>query len=494
MMYVLYNTALFLLSPLLFGLLFLRLLFDKAYREGVGQRLGFFKDGGRRPRARGQVPGVGGQRKLSTMVSDSDLPASGTRPPAPIIWFHAVSVGEVIAAEPLVRAVRLEYPEASLLLSTVTTTGQTTARLRLPEIDRFFYFPFDLPGVVQRVLRYFSPDLFVFLETELWPNFLKALSQKGISSVLVNGRISPRSYRRYRWVTLLSKQVLARVTLFLVQTERDVRYLIDLGADPKKVFRTGNQKYDQALASVPPDPLSLRDQLGILPEHTLFIAGSTHEGEERMLLSTYRSLLSEVPEMVLLLAPRHLDRLPHVEDDVRTAGFVPVLKSKLETGGLGPGARGQGEYKSNAWASASPAPGPRPPTPGPQFSASSPRVILLDTLGELGRLYAAADLIFIGGSLVPIGGHNLLEAAVHGKVVFFGPHMVNFEEVAQQAIDEGCGVQVRDHEDLAESLMGWIATPERVLDGEARARKWVASHRGSVEKNMAWISKLLQGR
>jgi len=428
-MYALYNTMLFLASPFLFALLLVRLFSDRNYHLGLPQRFGF-------------VP----------------LPAS--RKGKPVIWFHAVSVGEVVAAEPLVRAIRKAYPAATLFLSTVTATGQRTALLRLPEIDQVFYFPFDFPGTAGRAIRRLSPDLFVFLETELWPNFLRALSRKEIPAVLVNGRISPRSYRRYRWVRPLAARVLGQVRLFLVQTERDAEHLLLLGADPEKVIQTGNQKYDQAMWATPPDPSAVRNEMGIRPGEKLWIAGSTHPGEERLLLAAFRRLLDKVPEMVLLLAPRHLERLPEVESDVAAAGLFSIRKSALCA-------------------------------PPAQEGSRRGRVILLDSLGELARLYAGADLVFIGGSLVPTGGHNLLEAAAMGKVVFFGPHMENFAEAAGQSIAQGCGIQVKDAEELAERLGQWIDAPARLLEGAARARRWVSSHRGAVEKNLEWILRLI---
>jgi 3-deoxy-D-manno-octulosonic-acid transferase len=461
-MYAFYNITLLLASPFLLGLFLFRLVADRTYRAGVMERFGFVKDV---------------RRKAGGFQSSTPYPIPHTPRRPPVIWFHAVSVGEVMAAEPLVRAVRAAYPGATLLLSTVTVTGQATARQRLPEIDRLFYFPYDLPGVVQRAIRRLSPTLFIFLETELWPNFLRALSRRKIPSLLVNGRISPRSYRRYRRIRPLAKEVLSNVSLFLVQTDRDLQYLTDLGADPKKVIRTGNQKYDQAAGLDRSDPAGLRLRLGLSAGEKLLIAGSTHEGEEEMLLSAYRNLISSAPEVVLLLAPRHLNRLAAVDAAVRKAGLTPIRKSELAEGVEAKGWRGEASNLKPGTSS-----GSLPPIS---------RVILLDTLGELGGLYAAANLVFIGGSLVPVGGHNLLEAAAHGKVVFFGPHMENFAEVARQALAEGCGVQVKDPEDLSAALLGWLRSPERLSEGGARAKEWVASHRGSVKMNLEWIRRFI---
>ena len=436
-MYALYNLSLLLASPFLLGVLLFRLLTDREYRPGLPERFGFLRP----------------------------VPARKPGREGPVIWFHAVSVGEVVAAQPLVRAIRRTYPRAILVLSTVTVTGQKTARLSLPEVDWTFYFPFDSPGSTKRAIRGVSPDLFIFLETELWPNFLRALSQKGIPAVLVNGRISPKSYRRYRWVRPLAKRMLSQVRLFLVQTDRDVQHLLLLGADPQKVVRTGNQKYDQAIQSVPPEAGPLRAELGIRPDDLLWIAGSTHPGEEAVLLSAYRTLLEKAPRTVLLLAPRHLDRLPAVEAQVQEAGLLAVRRRAV--------------------------PKPLAEARRPMEGGARPRVILLDTLGELAKLYAAADLVFIGGSLVPIGGHNLLEAAAAGKVAFFGPHMENFAEPAAQAVAHGCGVAVKDADDLARTLGEWIDAPLRRQEGEARAREWVASQRGSVERNLDRIVQLI---
>ncbi len=426
-MYLLYNGILLVAS--LGGLPYfaLKSLHTKKYRAGFGQRFG-------------HVP-----REIVTAFR-------GTRP----LWVHAVSVGEVMAAVPLVRALRHRFPELPLLVSTVTDTGQATARDKMAA-DASLYFPLDYPWVVRRAIESVRPRLFLMLETEIWPNFLRELARRGIPAMLVNGRISPRSFRGYRRLRPFMRQVLQPIATFSMQSKLDAERIIAIGAEPSRVHITGNIKYDLALASPPiADEGALRASLGI-GDDPVFMAGSTHRGEEELVLDVYLQARAQVPNLRLLLAPRHLDRLQEVEALLRSRQLAVQRKSLA----VEPGRR----------------------TDAP--------VLLLDTLGELATLYAVGTVVFVGGSLVPIGGHNVLEPAAHRKAIVFGPHMHNFHEVAAVLLDAGGAVQADMPAALSEAVIALFKDPERRQALGEAAYRVLQENCGAIERNVQLIADLL---
>lgn len=427
LLYFSYQFLMILFLPFILLFILGRLLFRPGYRGGIGQRFGLYPNG--------FFDALQGKK---------------------VFWIHAVSVGEVISSGLLVQLLKERYPDAALVFSTVTPTGQAAARRRLKGIDCFIYFPFDLIWVTRSVVRKISPSLFIFLETEIWPNCLLALSENKTPSLLINGRISERGYRRYRWVRFFLAEVLQEVSLFLMQTERDAAKMIDLGAPPERVERTGNMKYDQAASggtlSVGRD---LPSELRLAKGERVMIAGSTHEGEEEAVLEAYSILLSALPSLVLIIAPRHLERLAGIEPLLSEKGFSTVRKGKLSV-------------------------------PAQRESGS---IILIDTLGDLDRLYSLADFIFVGGSLAPVGGHNVLEAAACRKPVFFGPHMGNFQEVADQLKGSGGGIEVGSGKELGEK-MTWLAQhPEEYRKKGESAYLVVSNNRGAVKRNLERIAQ-----
>lgn len=446
----LYQAVILLSLPILALLLLWRLLGRPLYREGVMQRLGLY------PR-------------------DFFKPLEGKR----VIWVHAVSVGEVISSELFIQSLRARYPEAGIVFSTTTPTGQAAARQRLKGVDRFLYFPFDLPWVPRSVIGQISPALFIFLETELWPNFLRTLSKRGISSILINGRISEKGYRRYRWVRFFLSFVLEEVSLFLMQSERDAEKIRTLGAPEERVIRTGNMKYDQAAGKAEPIAdfgvriAALREKIGLQPNEKLMIAGSTHEGEEEAVLDAYRIVTETIGPIKLLIAPRHLERLERVEALLSAKGITSVRKTALSE-------MRNAEDKDLKSA-----------IRNPQSAIDSP-VILLDTLGELDQYYALADLVFVGGSLVPIGGHNVLEVAAGRKPVFFGPFMSNFKEIALQLKGAGGGIEIADGKELG-NQMAWLAQhPDEMKKRGESAYQVVLSNRGAVMRNLEQVARWLR--
>ncbi|PYM20826.1 MAG: 3-deoxy-D-manno-octulosonic acid transferase [Candidatus Rokuibacteriota bacterium] len=376
------------------------------------------------------------------------------RPPVPVGWVHAVSVGESIAAAPLLEGLRRAYPALPLVVSTVTETGARLVRERFTPLASHRYFPLDFPRVVQRAIDSIVPAFFVCMETELWPNTLRALAARGVPTMIANGRLSDRSFRRYRLVRGAMKRVLGDVTVFGMQSAEDARRVIALGAAPERVVVTGNLKSEPL-----PDPAGAADLwhrlLGLAANQPVWIAGSTHRGEEEAVLEAHTRALLDRPNLALVLAPRHPERVGEVLGVLKSRGLAAVRRSDL----------------------------PARRTPG--------AVIVLDTVGELAQLYGIADVVFVGGSLTPLGGHNMLEPALRGKPVLFGPHTHNFREAAGVLVDSGGGRVVRDANELGGELRRLLADADlRARLGEA-GRDAVAAQHGAVRATLDLIAQYL---
>ena len=372
-------------------------------------------------------------------------------PAEPRGWVHAVSVGESAAAVPLVEAIHRRWPELGLVVSTITPTGARIVRDRLAGTAVHRYFPLDLPGPVRRALDAARPRFFIAIETELWPNFLRALARRRIPSMIANGRISDRSFHRYLRVRWLMRRVLADVTVFAMQSEEDARRILALGAPPSRVVVTGNLKSDLVPEAEPVDA-AWRERLGLGATERLWIAGSTHRGEEAIVLDVFLRARARCPGLGLLLAPRHPERAGEVEDLIRERGLVPVRRSRLPDGH---------------------APG---------------GVVILDTVGELAALYGVAEVVFVGGSLVPIGGHNVLEPAMRGKPVLYGPHTSNFREGAERLQRSGGGIVVKDGLELERELSLLLEDPELARRTGDAARAAFAGRQGAVHATLDLIA------
>lgn len=386
------------------------------------------------------------------------LPAGIDPGGRPSIWIHAVSVGEVQAARTLIPGLRERYPGHGLWLSTTTRTGRAVAG-RIEAVDGLFYFPLDLPVVVDRVLDRVRPALFLAVDTELWPNLLRRCARRGVGTMLVNGRISDRSYPRYRLVRGFFRRVLADVDRCCAQSEESARRLVDLGAPPDRVVMTGNLKFD---ATPAPRPDARARDEGLLrlfrfaPDRPVLMAASTHPGEEGPVLDAFVRLRTRVPDLVLVLAPRHPERGAEVAALAAGRGVAAVRRSRLP----GDGARPAG-------------------------------VVVLDTVGELAALFQVATVVFLGGSLVPAGGHNVIEPAAWGKPVVFGPHMQNFAEIADLFLANRAGRQIAGVGELEPVLAELLAdAPQRDALGTA-ARSLVAANRGAAARSLAEIAAVL---
>jgi 3-deoxy-D-manno-octulosonic-acid transferase len=376
------------------------------------------------------------------------------------IWIHAVSVGEALTARALVAELRARYPRLRLFLSTTTIAGQQVARRNLQQLDGVFYFPFDWAFIIRRTLSIVNPRLFIMMETEIWPNLLRISRARGIKTMVINGRISSRSYPRYRLVRPFFRHVLADVDRFCMQSEESARRLIDLGADASRVTVTGSLKFDSLQIPTPTAHGKPRERVlrffPLPPHRIVVIGGSTIRGEEASVLRAFARIKATMPGALLILAPRQPERFAEAERLAREAGFVTVLRSQL-----------------------------------PIDAEPRVDVVILDSVGELAQLYQIATAVFVGGSLVNQGGHNILEPAIFGKPILFGPHMDNFREIAETFLTNGAAVQVQSERELEELLLTLVSDPVRRARLGAAARALVEANRGAKDKTLAAITDLL---
>jgi len=414
-MYFLYDIVLFLATPLILVYDMVRAWRRRKRRKGIAERLGKYDAG--------MLTDLAGQKT---------------------VWVHAVSVGETIAVKPLIKALKEELPGIRIVLSNVTETGRSIAE-KSAGIDHCIYFPFDYHLTTKRAMARIRPALAIIVETEIWPNFLRAARERGIPVLLVNGRISDRSFPRYLSFRRFFRPVLANVSAFCMQTAEDARRIIAIGAEPDRVQVTGNLKYD-----IPVNALSsekrreLRETFKVPGGAMVIIAGSTHAGEEELILSAYQRLLAKGRECFLVLVPRHPERAAQVVGVLNNFAMRFTLRSALD--------QREGEFGAG-------------------------EVLLVDTVGELMRFYAISDIAFVGGSLVPTGG--------------FGPHMHNFRESAALLLSGGGGFQVKDREELASLLLSLLDDPEKRSGAGRNGMRLLLENNGATKKQMDVIKKML---
>jgi 3-deoxy-D-manno-octulosonic-acid transferase len=428
--YRVYNILLTVLAMLGLPLLPALCFFGKRYSMGLGERLGFY----------------------SQEVRSS---AKNRRP----LWIHAASVGESLAAACLAEEVKKRFPHQKILVSTFTQTGYETARRVVPDASVVF-LPLDHPWIVKRTLAAFEPSLIVFLETEIWPNLLRSAHRAGIPTVLLSGRLSPRSFKRYSRLSRFFRAVLENFTMMGMQTEEDADRAKRLGADPRKVIVTGNLKLAASQsASGDESELAhlLRSSGASDTRRPVLVVGSSHEGEEAILLDVFCSVRQRFPDLQMILAPRHPQRFVHVEKLLQATGLNFAKKSQLA--------------------------GQRLP---------QQEVLLLDTLGDLAEFYAIGDIAFVGGSLVDAGGHNLLEPARFRRPVLFGPYMANFAALAKEMRDKGGGIEVRGAPDLAREIGELLQDPKKRLAMGEKAYHVAIDNRGVGERASNLLSLYLQ--
>ena len=376
------------------------------------------------------------------------------------IWLHGASVGEMVAISPLVKEIKNLMPERKILVSAVTVGGYDMARQIMPEADAIINFPLDLPFVASSMVSRIRPGIFIMVETELWPNFLRAIRERNIPAMMMNGRISEKSAKSYRYLSSLLRDMLNTINLFCMQSSIDAKYITQLGANPEKIIVTGNTKFDQTYAEVSPEDLATyKSELGLGEDAwPVIVAGSTHRTEEEAVLTSFTALRKKYPRARLIIAPRKLNRIEEIKKVNAKFGYEMGFRSKLK------------EME-----------GKRPEFP----------VLMLDTIGELGRIYAIGDIVFVGGSLVRYGGHNVLEPAAHAKPILVGPSMEDFKDSYSLLSKAGACRMVSDADGLAEAFL------EIAGDDNLRKRMGEASiqiireNRGAALKTIHYLTDLL---
>jgi len=430
MIYLFYNTFFTIFLLLSAPYFLLRSLLQNRFRQELAQRLGLFPN-----------------RSLK-------------RP----IWVHAASVGEVFCSIPLLKRIRKEFPQCEIVLTTMTRTGNQAAKTFIPEANAVLFFPVDHPLPIQRAIARIKPSLLLIAETELWPNLLRSCGKKGIPIIVFNGRVSEKSFRGYLFFRFFFKECLKHVSLFLMQTEEDRMRIVEIGAASDKTKVVGNLKFDQTISSPTQEAVSgMARDLGLKGKEVILIAGSTHSGEEEMLLDFFKDLRKTDRHVVLLLAPRHLERLEEVEKILRKESLSWIRRTSCS----------MGQDRSD-----------REPK-------ELPEVVLLDTMGELMSLYSLGTLIFIGGTLVPVGGHNPLEPLFFKRCVLFGPYMFHFSEISRSLIKAGGAIQVGGREDLFFHLKRLLSDERARKEVGEKGYQFLQKHRGATERMFGEIQPFL---
>jgi len=399
------------------------------------------------------------------------------------IWIHAVSVGEVLSGVTLARQLKAAYPGRPLIMSTTTITGQALARERMPFADAVIYFPLDWSFCARRALDAVQPALVLVLETEIWPNFLREAGRRTIPIIFVSGRISDRSFARYQkflaatgfFLRPLLRDALSHASAYLMQSEKDAERIRALGAPGDRVVVSGNLKYDSELPA--PTPLSnwLEAEVKRSGRSPIIVAGSVVATEEPLALIAFGTLQGEYRNALLVLAPRKPEQFAAAAEFIEESHRKFIRRSALpipspaQTAGRASEPVGHAAIPDNV------------------------TILLLDSIGELASLYRLADGAFVGGSLVPSGGHNILEPAAFGKVPVFGPSMENFAEIASRFVSAGAAIQVESPEDVGVAWIESLRNPERMKEMSEKARSLVEGSRGATARALARIAVHLNG-
>lgn len=430
-MFLLYNLFLFISGLVLVPYYLLRGFRYGKSRRGIRERLGYYTDA-----------------QLQQLRDNQ------------VIWIHAVSVGETRAAMPLISALRQRYPEHLILVTNVTETGHTVA-LENSQVDLCLFFPFDFSWAVRKSLELIRPQIILIVETEIWPNFVRQANALAIPLMLVNGRLSDRSFPRYLMIRVLLSPILQCFNFFCMQSQVDAERIIALGAASERVENCGNLKFDHQVLNLSEEDIAVLKARYRIPDKTLvLVAGSTHEGEERQLLEAYQVVSAAIQQpLLLVLVPRHPERRRDLQALLKEMGIRGRLRSEF----------------SDADA-----------------LLAAGEVLVGDTLGEVLPLYSAADLVFVGGSLVPVGGHNLLEAALASKPVVFGPHVHNFKEISTKLIRAGAGIKVEDKEQLVQVLDTMLRDPARCRAMGEAGRALIAENIGATDRTVHHAERIVK--
>jgi 3-deoxy-D-manno-octulosonic-acid transferase len=386
------------------------------------------------------------------------------------IWLHAVSVGEMKTAESLITKMRAIFPSKRFVISNITQTGHNIAVSVAREKDVVIYFPMDLSFIVKKLVRLINPAIFIAIETEIWPNLITELAVKNIPVILANGRISPKSFRNYHIIKPVMRNILRKTTLFCMRTAADAERIMGLGAPADRVNVTGNMKFDSVFIKNEKESLEwppIKNRCAWLSKSSkLIIAGSTHRGEDGKILKSYKILKKDFPNLSLLIAPRHIERTEEINTLIEKAGFHTVRISEIE------------ERCVNF-------------TSEETVTADDNSVFVLDSIGRLGSLYKLAYLVFMGGSLVPHGGHNFIEPAAYAKPIVTGSHVHNFKDLCSLFLSNRAVEVVNNDKELVYSFERLLSDEKKSEDMGQRAKQVVSENIGSTDRNIALIKQFL---
>lgn len=427
-MQVLYNLAAILVVILIIPVFMIRSIRERGFVERIRQSFGFFPKGALDPVAKKNC-----------------------------IWVHAASVGEIVATSPLIKEFRHEFPKSPILVSVVTTSGYEMANRIIKDADSIIYFPLDLPFVSASVFKKIFPRVFLNVETELWPNFLKAARENRVPVMMVNGRISEKSVKRYKYMFSILRDMIGTVKLFAMASPVDAGYVKQLGAPEELVTITGNTKFDQTYTDVTDaQRKKILTDMGLTDAKEIFLAGSTHRGEENFVLKAFKAIRENHPKARLVIAPRELLRTREVVALCKAAGFTVGTRTELQK---------------------------RPP--------ANEDIIILDTIGELGQVYSVGNVIYVGGSLIAHGGHNILEPAAHGKAIIVGHHMENFKDLHALFKNRNACITVNNDDELAAQAKKLFDEPEERRRLEEETIKIVHENRGASRKSAILLRQML---
>jgi 3-deoxy-D-manno-octulosonic-acid transferase len=374
--------------------------------------------------------------------------------PQGVIWFHAVSVGEAEALFPLVRQMQKQHPDAKLLITTTTPTGSARVKAVMQETVAHVYLPYDVPDAVNRFMQCFKPKLAVIMETEIWPNLFISCGKNNIPLYIINARLSEKSSRGYQKIPALVRPALAQVSLIATQTQDDASRFIAIGADCEKVLILGNIKFDVEIPQAIIEQ-GLEIKADLFRDRFVWMIASTHKDEEAMFLEIYKEIKQKIPELLLVLVPRHPERFADVKKLCEQFQLSVVMRAS-----------------------------------GDRVNTETD-VYLVDSMGELKMLYAASDVAFVGGSMVPRGGHNILEAAAVGVPVMFGPYMVNFKEIARGVLSHNAAIQCRNKDELVNSILALYEQPAYRKALAEKGREFVRENQGAITRICIMLDQVI---
>jgi len=362
------------------------------------------------------------------------------------VWIHAVSVGEVLSLQKLIRDLKERHPEFKIYFSSLTNTGLRIAQERLVGVDKVFFIPLDFRWIVKKFFRILKPEYFILAESEFWPNLLREAKKHTKGVLLINGRISAQSFKRYFRFRFFFRRILKNIDYFSVQTEREKNCLEKIGVQKNCIEVSGNLKTEVVLPSFTEIEVDqYKENLNIFKGNKVILAGSTRKGEEEKLIEAFAQARKEKENIVFILAPRHPERAREIEELLKKFSFKVKRRSEIKS--------------DQTW-----------------------DVLILDALGELSRLYSLCDIAFIGGSLIPWGGQNLLEPAFYGKPIFFGPHMENFKELADRFVQDDAARVVKTQEDVKQIFL--LSDNEETLKMGGKARELLSQFQGVTERTL----------